>query len=77
MAPKPKKEVRAALAQIGEDPMNRDGKLDFKKLEAGLGQPVYRVRVGAWRIAYTIDTHVVVLRIFHRRDGYGWVADLG
>ncbi len=57
--------------------MNREGKLDFKRLDASPGIAIFRVRVGDWRIAYTIDEDVVVLRVFHRRDGYGWLADLG
>lgn len=76
MSPAPKKRIRKALEEIGADPMNRNGKLDFKRLDSSPGAPIFRVRVGDWRIAYTIDTDVVVLRIFHRRDGYGWLADL-
>lgn len=76
MAPGPKRRVKQALREIGDDPMNRDGKLDFKRLDSNPGTAIFRVRVGDWRIAYTIDEDVAVLRIFHRRDGYGWVADL-
>jgi mRNA-degrading endonuclease RelE of RelBE toxin-antitoxin system len=76
MAPDPKRRVKQALKDIGRDPMNRRGQLDFKRLDSNPGAAIFRVRVGAWRIAYTIDEDVVVLRVFHRGDGYGWVADL-
>lgn len=38
------------------------------------GRPGYRVRIGDWRVIYTIDDGVllvVVLRLGHRRDVYG------
>lgn len=76
MPPAPKRRVRQTLKNIAEDPMNRQGGLDFKRLDSNPGTAIFRVRVGDWRIAYTIDSDVVVLRIFHRADGYGWVADL-
>lgn len=37
---------------------------------------MYRARVGDWRIAFTVDKAIVVLRIFHRSEGYGWLADM-
>lgn len=76
MAPTPKRRVKQALKSIAMDPMNRQGKLDFKRLDSQPGIAIFRVRVGEWRIAYTIDEAIVVLRVFHRSDGYGWVADL-
>jgi mRNA-degrading endonuclease RelE of RelBE toxin-antitoxin system len=76
MAPTPKRRVKRTLRDIADDPMNRTGKLDFKRLDSTPGIAIFRVRVGDWRIVYTIDKDIVVLRIFHRGDGYGWVADL-
>jgi mRNA-degrading endonuclease RelE of RelBE toxin-antitoxin system len=76
MAPAPKRRVKRALREIAKDPMNRSGGLDFKRLDATPGIAIFRVRVGDWRIAYTIDQDIVVLRVFHRGDGYGWIADL-
>ena len=76
MAPQRKRRVKQTLKDIGAHPMNRGGKLDFKRFDSNPGIAVFRVRVGDWRIAYTVDDEVVVLRVFHRSDGYGWVADL-
>lgn len=51
-------------------------RLDVKRLDGDPGQPMYRLRVGEWRLAFTVDSAVVVLRIFHRSEGYGWLADM-
>jgi mRNA-degrading endonuclease RelE of RelBE toxin-antitoxin system len=76
MAPAPKRRVKQALRDIANDPMDRAGTLDFKRLDSTPGIAIFRVRVGDWRIAYTIDKDIVVLRVFHHGDGYGWMADL-
>lgn len=76
LAPKTKRQVKAALRLLGEDPSGLSNGLDVKRLDTDLGQPMYRLRVGEWRIVFAVDRDVVVLRIFHRIDGYGWLADM-
>lgn len=75
-APTTRKRLKAALKLLATDPSGTSNHLDVKRLDAQLGQPVYRLRIGEWRIAFTVDKDLVVLRIFHRRDGYGWLADM-
>ncbi len=74
MPPEPKRSMRKALALLGSDPSGRTAKLDVKALE-GYGElPMYRLRVGEWRAAFTIaKDRIRVLRIFHRSEGYDWV----
>jgi mRNA interferase RelE/StbE len=76
LPPGTKRRLKSALRALGQDPSGISNRLDVKRLDAEPGQPIYRLRVGDWRIAFTIDRDVVVLRIFHRREGYGWLADM-
>ena len=76
MPPLTKRKVKAALRLLAEDPGGTASRLDVKRLDTEPGQPMYRLRVGDWRIAFTLDKDILVLRIFHRRDGYGWLADM-
>jgi mRNA-degrading endonuclease RelE of RelBE toxin-antitoxin system len=75
-APETKRKLKAALRALGDDPSGITNNLDVKRLDVDAGQPIYRVRIGEWRIAFTVDQAVVVLRIFHRSEGYGWLADM-
>jgi mRNA-degrading endonuclease RelE of RelBE toxin-antitoxin system len=76
LPPQVKRKLKAALRLLGQDPSGMTTGLDVKRLDADLGQPMYRARVGEWRIAFTVDRDVVVLRVFHRSEGYGWLADM-
>jgi len=58
--------IRGAIALLGEDPRPPGAR-------ALRGRPGYRVRVGDYRIIYTIDDGVllvVVVTLDHRRDVY-------
>ncbi|HLE98121.1 MAG TPA: type II toxin-antitoxin system RelE/ParE family toxin [Candidatus Thermoplasmatota archaeon] len=68
--------LKAALRLLGQDASGVTNRLDVKRLDTEAGQPMYRLRVGEWRVAFTVEEAVVVLRIFHRKDGYGWLADM-
>ena len=71
-----KRRMRAALRTLGKDPTGLSTRLDVKRLDADAGQPMYRLRIGDWRVAFTVDEAVVVLRIFHRGERYGWLAEM-
>lgn len=58
-----------ALSRIGDDPYRDDA--DVKKLSGY--DDLYRLRVGVYRIAYTIDDGkliILVVEVGHRRDIY-------
>ncbi len=76
LPPAPKKRLRAALDILSQDP--RDQRLDLRALTRPDGKaPVCRAKVGDYRIAFVIDRRTTrVVRIFHRRDGYGWLERL-
>ena len=50
--------------------------LDIRRLNAP-GPLVFRLRVGDWRVAFRlVGKDIEVVRIFHRREGYGWMERL-
>ncbi len=60
------------LASLGDDPHNRSGRHQIKKL-AGLkqGEGQWRIRWRDYRLRYDIQGNEVVLHSFrHRRDAY-------
>ena len=64
--PEDKERIQGAIALLGQDPRP-------PKAIALSGRPGYRVRVGDYRIVYTIQDDVllvVVVNLGHRRDIY-------
>ena len=64
--PQDRPRIQGVIALLGEDPRPPQAK-------ALQGRPGYRVRVGNYRILYTIDDGVlliVVVTLGHRRDVY-------
>ena len=77
MPPQPKKVMRAALSKLGQDPSGTTDGLDVKRLEAPGRLVVYRLRAGDWRAAFIVEKdRIRVVKVFHRREGYGWLARL-
>ena len=75
LAPAPKQRIRDALRRLGDDP--RDSRLDLKRLDVDAQESVFRCRVQDYRIVYAVRSdHTYVLRIMHRREGYGWLERL-
>ena len=50
LPPKLEQSIREAINKIAKDPERAD--LDIRTLS---GQPGYRLRVGGWRVLYTLD----------------------
>lgn len=75
LPPATKRRLREALRALAHDPDGRDRGLDVKELvSADPGTPAFRLRVGDWRVALLVEgLEIRVLRIFHRREGYGWM----
>ena len=76
LPPELKRRLRAALRLLAKDPSGLTSRMDVKRLDSEPGQPMYRARVGDWRVAFTVDEAVMVLRVFHRSEGYGWLRDM-
>lgn len=75
LAPEPKRDLRAALRKIAQDPRHPD--LDVRVLRKEGAQRFFRARVRDYRIVYSPrGPHVYVWRILHRSEGYGWLDRL-
>lgn len=77
-APSTKRKVKAALAELADEPNPPGPRGLIKRLDApGTGEPVFRLRVGDYRAVYVVrGQEVRVLRVFHRSEGYGWIKRL-
>jgi mRNA-degrading endonuclease RelE of RelBE toxin-antitoxin system len=76
LAPSPRRDLRAALRQIAEDPYHED--LDVKVLRSHGPDRLLRVRVRQYRIVYVLRGQTTaVLRALHRSEGYGWLERAG
>ncbi len=72
LAPAPRKDIRAALRLMAEDP--RHSRLDLKQLRKEGSHRFYRVRVRDYRIIFTPRPgHLYIWRIQHRSEGYAWL----
>lgn len=61
---------RRILAAIGNLAANPKTAANVKSLQS---QPAFRLRVGDWRILYTLEQEILtilIIRIAHRRDAY-------
>jgi mRNA interferase RelE/StbE len=59
--------VLRSLARLADDPRNA------ANVKAMKGSYQYRLRVGDWRVVYTLDDDVLlvmVVRVAHRREAY-------
>ncbi len=63
-----KEQVDTLLPLLRNNPT--DFKLLIKKLK-GFSPPIYRIRIGAYRLVYAFNAvQVILLRIRHRKDVY-------
>lgn len=71
--------IKAALRTLEDDPFTPRAGSDIKRISTDDGgHPVYRLRVGDHRCVYVVvEGEVRVTKIFHRSEGYGWMARLG
>ena len=71
---KQKKRVKAALANLEDDPFRRRSGSDIKKLMTPDEPPLFRIRIGDYRAIYFVsDSEVKVTEIIHRSKGYRWL----
>lgn len=75
LAPATKRRVKAGLRLLREDPFETNPSADIVKLDTDpAAEPVYRLRVGDWRVVFTRSgSYVKVIRIMHREQGYDWL----
>lgn len=62
------------MKQLETDPfMSRSGS-DIKKLKINKDLPLFRLRIGDYRVVYFLqENKVLITKIFHRKKGYKWI----
>lgn len=66
--------IKNSLTVLKEDPFRSRPKADLKKLKGFSNPSLYRLRIGDFRIIYTIDDKCIkVTEIFRRGKGYAWL----
>ncbi len=68
------KRIKSRLKNLEDDPFRSRPTADIKKLIGSFNPSLYRLRVGDYRVVYTIvETDVKVTEIMHRSRGYAWL----
>ena len=66
--------IRKTLAGLAEDPFTSRSGCDIKKLHGSKDPVFYRLRVGEYRVIYTvIQKDVKVTEILHRKKAYSFL----
>ena len=67
-----KRDIKEALKNLAS---GNDKNLDIKKLKGvDKREPLYRLRVGKYRVVFTQEKKVIkVIRIILRKEGYDWL----
>ncbi len=66
--------LKKAFAELGENPFQSRPKADIKKLQGPSNPAVYRLRVGSYRVLYSVEgKEVKISRIIAREKGYKWL----
>jgi len=68
------KRVKAALESLKLNPFASRSGADIKRIQGSKNPYFYRLRVGGYRLIYTVDEmEVKVTRIMLRKKGYEWL----
>ncbi len=69
-----RKRIKRGLDALGEDPYRPRSGADIKKLAGGFEPPFYRLRIGDYRVIYTmVGEEVKITEIVRRNQGYKWL----
>ena len=69
-----KKRVKDALLKLEDVPFRRRSGVDIKKLVTPDDPPLFRLRIGDYRVIYFVmGSEVRVTEIIHRSKGYKWL----
>ncbi|MHA1520305.1 MAG: type II toxin-antitoxin system RelE family toxin [Promethearchaeota archaeon] len=70
---KTKDHMIRVLKNLADNPFQRRSRVDIKKLHSP-APPLFRLRVGDYRVAYfVVKKDVKITKIFHRKKGYKWL----
>jgi mRNA-degrading endonuclease RelE of RelBE toxin-antitoxin system len=79
LAPETKRRIKRAILALPDDPVGEQRRFDIKRLIGHADdRPIYRLRVGEWRVIYRIhESRIEIVRVFPRSEGYGWMERSG
>lgn len=71
---KTKEQIKKHLQPLKEDPFKPRPLADIKKLKGFENPAIYRLRVGDFRIIYTVqENKIKITEIMRRGKGYAWL----
>lgn len=74
LPPGARQEIKSALQLLANKKAAKG--LDVKRLLGTFKKPLWRLRVGAWRVVFYEDGDALyVVRVFPRSQGYDWLDD--
>lgn len=66
--------LRKAFTELARDPFSSRPNADIKQLRGSANPIFYRMRVGDYRVVYSVQNgEVRITRIFPRKKGYEWI----
>jgi mRNA interferase RelE/StbE len=69
-----KDRIKAGLRELEDDPFRRRSGADIKRLITHDGPPLFRLRIGEYRVIYSVMNHDIrVTEVIHRSRGYKWL----
>ncbi|ADI74094.1 addiction module toxin, RelE/StbE family [Methanohalobium evestigatum Z-7303] len=70
-----KARIKESIETLSDKPYPENPRTDIKKLKGTKGRKsFYRLRVGNYRVIYTIeDETILITDIIHREKGYKWL----
>ena len=73
-----RRRFKEAFRRLAEDPTGVGTGMDVRVLDTDDNLPrILRLRLGDWRAAFVVEAReVVILRVFHRSEGYAWMDEL-
>ncbi len=71
---KVQKRIKIAFSKLKENPYQKRSGVDIKKLEGSFNPKLFRLRIGDYRLVYSIvEKEIRITNIIHRNKGYKWL----
>jgi mRNA interferase RelE/StbE len=70
-----KERIKREIQPLEDDPFQRRSGADIKRLVLSAEPPIYRLRVGDYRVIYiVVQDEVKITEVIHRSKGYKWLT---
>ena len=72
--PNMKARIKSGIKSLEENPFQRSSGSDIKRLVTAADPPLFRLRIGDYRVIYfVVQDEVKITEIIHRSKGYKWL----